>query len=494
MPNYRHGIATTRDTSINVDPAVAQYGIQCIIGTAPVNTLADPSKAVNKPIACYSMAEFESNFGKTSDYESYTLSQAAYMAFKKFAVGPIICINVLDPSVLAHKTAVAAAEKDIVDGKVIEAVEGIILSSVVITKTDDTAVPESVTVEGVTTINYLKSIDGEGNLVIAPTSDGALAGVTKLKLAYAKLNPSGVTAGDIIGGLSANNVRTGIELVDEVYSTTGLIPFILLAPKFSENTAVATALEAKAQLAGDLTNGIAIVDIESSETVNYKNVYAKKQSMALTTRWVVPCWPMVKVDGRKFSMSSVVGSLLQSICVENNGVPADSPDNRLSKVQAACLADGTEIHMTKNEANDYLNAYGVNTCIYIDGWKFWGNNTAAYPSDADTNDRFIKCVMVSNYLEDRFKTEYLSSVGRTGSVKRIQSVVSNYNIALNALIGTTLAGAEVVFNASENPMSEIIEGRFKFHTRYADFTPMEYIENTFTWDSSILEAAFEGGE
>lgn len=490
MPNYKHGIATTRDTSINIDPAVAQYGIQCIIGTAPVNTLADPSKALNKPIACYSMSEFEENFGKTSDYENYTLSQAAYMAFKKFAVGPIICINVLDPTKAAHKTAVAAAAKDVVDGKVVIEDQGALLSSVVVTKSDDSAVPET----SGTTINYLKSIDADGNLVIAPTSDGSIASETSIKVAYDKIKPSGVTATDIVGGLDANNVRTGIELVDEVYNTTGLIPFILLAPKFSENASVAAALEAKAQLAGDLLNGIAVVDIESSVTTNYENVYAKKQAMALTTRWVVPCWPMVKVDGKVFSMSTVTGALLQSICVENNGVPADSPDNRLAMITAVCLADGTELHLTTKEVNDYLNAYGINSCVYIAGWKFWGGNTAAYPEDTDPNDRFIKCVMVSNYLEDRFKTEYLSSVGRTGSVKRIQSVVSNYNIALNALIGTTLAGVEVVFNSSENPMSEILEGRYKFHTRYADFTPMVYIENTFTWDSSILQAAFEGGE
>lgn len=486
MIHYKHGIATTRNTSVDTDPAVADYGIQCIIGTAPVNTVDDPAEAVNKPIVCYSMADFEAQLGKTTDYEQYTLSQAAYMAFKKFAIAPIICINVLDPEKKAHVTAVAEKEVEVKDGAAVVEDTGIIPSTAKITKADGTAA----TVD----TDYVARINSEGYLAIAVTDDGALKDATSIKVGYSKLNPEGVTPDDIIGGLGENNTRTGIELIDEVYNTTGLIPFYVLAPRYSENTAVAAALEAKAQLAGDLINAHALVDIESKETRNYKKVYAKKQEMALATRWVVPCWPMVKVDSRIFSMTTVLGAMLQFICVSNDGIPADSPDNMKAKIQAVCLADGTELHMTTVEANDYLNAYGINTCVYFAGWKFWGANTAAYPDNTNPNDRFIKCVEVANYLEDRFKTEYLSTIGRTGSVKRIQSIVSNYNIALNALVGDNLAGAQVLFLTSENPMSEIIEGRYKFHTRYADFTPIQYIENEFTWDSTILQAAFEGGE
>ena len=76
----------------------------------------------------------------------------------------------------------------------------------------------------------------------------------------------------------------------------------------------------------------------------------------------------------------------------------------------------------------------------------------------------------------------------------IDSIVSNFNADLNALVPDYLAGAEVIFDKEENPISEIEEGRFVFKTRYADWTPMEYIENRFTWDSEILRKAFEGGE
>lgn len=483
--SYLHGIATTRDTSISVDPSVGTYGIQCIVGTAPVNTLDNPAGAVNKPIAIYSMSDFEKYFGKTTDYASYTLAQAAYLAFKKFAIAPIICINVLDPSKAAHKTAVAAKQVTLTNGSVTIEDKGVLLSEVVVTANSETAKVDE---------DYVLSFDAEGNLVMAATSDGALISATTITVGYAKINPAGVTATDVVGGLDANNVRTGIELIDEVYSTTGLFASYILAPKFSENAAVATALENKAQLAGDLTNALAIVDIESSTVTNYANVFAAKKANGLTSRWILPCWPMVKVDDNVMSMSALAGTLLQFICARDGNVPSDSPDNTAAMISAVCLANGTEIHLTTEECNDYLNAKGIATCVYFGGWKFWGNNTAAYPDDTDPNDRYIKCVNISNYLENRFKTEYLSTVGRNGSTKRIQSIVSNYNASLNALIGDTLAGAEVVFNDSDNPMSEIIEGRYHFRTRYADWTPIEYIENSFTWDSSVLEGALFGEE
>ena len=102
---------------------------------------------------------------------------------------------------------------------------------------------------------------------------------------------------------------------------------------------------------------------------------------------------------------------------------------------------------------------------------------------------------MSNYLENRFKTEYLPAIGSDGKYKTIESIVSNYNADLNALTPDYLAGAEVIFNKDENPIAQILEGHFVFHTRYADWTPIEYIENDFTWDSKILENAFTtGGE
>ncbi|MBO5032144.1 MAG: hypothetical protein J6C19_07980 [Lachnospiraceae bacterium] len=483
MTDYKHGINTTRDSDISLE-AVQAARVQVAVGTAPINLLEDPGSAVNVPILVKNREEVKKCFGINNDYEKYTLMQTALASFQKLGIAPAVMINVLDPNRPEHVTAVSGEEFTLTKGSVTVEAEGILLNSLVISDAGT---------QGKMNQDYIAAFDGNGNVTIAVTSDGAFKNASTLTIAYTKLNPEGVTAEDIIGGVTEDGVRTGIELADEVYSRFGVIPDIISAPKYSADPAVAAALEAKAELIGDLTNAIAVIDIESAETTKINDVKAAKDKLGAFTRWTVLCWPKVLMGGHEIYASAAVAAMLQYVSADNGGIPT-SLDNKAVPIDGVVLEGGKELHLTQMQVNNFLNAIGVVSFAYLGGWKCWGNNTAAYPECNEPNNRFIKCVMISNYLENRFKTEYLPLIGTDGRYKMVDSIVSNYNADLNALVPDYLAGASVVFNKEENPLSDILEGHFRFHTRYADYTPTEYIENAFTWDSQILQAAFEGGE
>lgn len=482
MEEYNHGISTNRDADISTDAQQASR-VQVAVGTAPVNLLDNPSGAVNVPILVKSRNDVKQYLGACKDYENYTLMQTT-LAFTKVGIAPVVMINVLDPENPKHITAVAGREYGLTKGGTTVPVTGILLSSLVVSSGEK---------QGEADVDYVAAFDEEGCVSIAVTGDGAFSGAETLTIAYTMLNPGGVGIEDVIGGVTENGIRTGTELIDEIYSRFKLVPEIISAPKFSREPAVAAALEAKAELSGDLTNAIAVVDIESGTTKTVDGIKEAKDRLGCFTRWTVLCWPKVILAGYKIYASAVVAAMLQYITAQNGGVPA-SPDNKDIPVDGIVLEDGTEMHLTKKQINNYLNAYGILSFAYLGGWKCWGNNTAAYPDKKEPNERFIKCVMVGNYLENRFKTEYLSAIGADGSYKLMDSIVSNFNTDLNALTPNYLAGAEVIFNKSENPKEKIMEGHYTFHTRYADWTPVEFVENTFTWDSKILEEAFEGVE
>ena len=482
MVDYKHGISTSRDADVSAD-ALQASRVQVAVGTAPVNLLDDPASAVNVPILVGSRGEVKQYLGVCADYENYTLMQTA-LASMKVGIGPVVMINVLDPRKPGHVTAVAGEEYELTKGSTTVPVPGILLASLVVSSGDK---------QGEADVDYVAAFDANGYVSVAVTGDGAFADVEKVTIAYTMLNPEGVSIEDVIGGVDESGIRTGIELVDEIYSRFKMIPEIISAPKFSRDPAVAAALEAKAELAGDLTNAIAVVDIESDTTTKVENVKDAKEKLGCFTRWTVLCWPKVILAGHEIYASAVVAAMLQYITVKNGGVPA-SPDNKDVPIDGIVVDGGTEMHLTKKQVNNYLNAYGILSFSYLGGWKCWGNNTAAYPDKTEPNERFIKCVMVGNYLENRFKTEYLSLIGEDGRDKVIDSVVGNFNTDLNALIPDYLAGAEVIFNKSENPSKKILQGHYTFHTRYADWTPVEAVDNIFTWDSKILENAFEGGE
>lgn len=483
MADYKHGISTTRDSDISIE-AVQAARVQVAIGTAPVNLLDDPGSAVNKPILVTSRNEVKQMLGLCTDYENYTLMQTTLASLQKIGVAPVVMINVLDPSKPAHVTAVSGEEYPLTKGSTVVNVEGILLDTLVVSSGDTV---------GVLDTDYVAAFDSEGHVTVAVVEGGAFDGKDALTIAFTKINPEGVTVDDIIGGVTEDGIRTGIELVDEIYSRFEVIPDIISAPKYSTDPAVAAALEAKAELAGDLTNAIAVVDIESTTTTKIQDVRDAKNKLGCFTRWTVLCWPKVLMAGYEIYASAAVAAMLQYVTVHNGNVPT-SPDNKKIPIDGVVLNGGQELHLTKKQVNNFLNAIGVLSFAYLGGWKCWGNNTAAYPDNNEPNNRFIKCVMIANYLENRFKTEYLSTIGADGSYKVIDSVVSNYNADLNALSPDYLAGASVVFAKDENPLAEILEGHFVFHTRYADWTPIEAIDNRFTWDSKILQAAFEGGE
>lgn len=484
MSNYKHGIETSREASIATNPIEGSYNVQVVVGTAPINQSKYPDKVVNKPVVVHNKKEMMEYFGWSEDFEKYTLMQAAHMSFQKFAVAPVVMINVLDPKNVEHVTAVASKAIAFDNGSAFVEDEGILADTLVITANETTAVLGT---------DYAATVTETG-VMIAALPGGKLESASTATAGYQKLKPEGVKPADIVGGLDENGVRTGIELIDEVYATLGILPGILTAPGFSQNAAVAMALEAKAELAGDFSNAIAIVDIESKTTKKLEDVKAAKDALGTHSRWVAAYWPSAKSQGHVIAMSAAVSALLQAACIRNDNVPCESPDNLDAGIDGIVLADGTELALTQAQVNDYLNKIGVASCIYMNGWKCWGNNTTAYPDEIAPNSRFIKNVLISNYLENRFKVDHLSKIGRNATLKRIDSIVTEYNALLNALVPDYLAGAEVIFDKADNPITKLQEGHLTFSTRYADYTPIEYITNKFVWDSTILEDALTGGD
>ena len=137
-----HGVSVN-EVPTGVVPAVrVTAGLPVYVGTAPIN--AGDLTFVNKVAVVYTLAEAVAKVGPiTSDFDKWTLHEPVKAHFSDYSVGPIVLINVLDPTKSAHKaTATDAAHIVGTDGTVElqaygapdEAVVGIIKSTVVIKK------------------------------------------------------------------------------------------------------------------------------------------------------------------------------------------------------------------------------------------------------------------------------------------------------------------------------------------------------------------------
>lgn len=487
MEDYKHEIETSR--SADVQPDVQKAAIaQAVIGTAPVNLLDDPMSAVNKPVIITSKADMIEKIGVCDDYEHYTLMQTYLASIMKYGVAPVVMINVLDPSNEKHVTAVAGEEFTLVKGQTKIADKGILIGSLIVTSGEKEGVKE-----GQNGKDYVASFDADGYVDIAVAKDGVFAGNSKVTIAYTKINPEGVTAEDIIGGTDENNVRTGIDLLDEVYPTTNTIPAYIGAPKYSENPVVAAALDAKAELVGDELNATTVIDIESRTTVKPEQLKDAKDKTGVFSRHAVLVWPKVVMAGHVISASADKLAELQYQQIRNGGVPT-SIDNKDAMIDGICLEDGTRKIFTRKQINNYVVAIGITSYIYDNGWKSWGDRSAAFPDKTDPNEKSIKCVAISNYLENRFKIEYASQIGQDTSPKKVDSIINNFNYMISGLTPDYLAGGEITLDRKKTTAYELANGRFYFVTAYADYMPTEYIHNEFVWKQKIIDDAFAGGE
>lgn len=488
MSNYKHGIRTRRVATQLAVPITSDGCLQCVIGTAPVNLAADPYDTVNKPFMFQNKAAAIAALGYSEDFAKYTLCQSMYATFDVFGVAPIVMINVLDPN--THVKAQLSKTYTVTDGKFKIDETGILLDKLAIASAD-----------GETTYkadrDYVASFNSDGTVTVAIVSSGQAAEAATLKATFVQIDPSAVTYQDVIGSYNATTKKkTGMELIGRVYPKFGVVPSLLLAPGWSHIPAVNLALNAKAQLISSLFTAKVVSDLDTSagKADSMENVKEYKDNNAYSGRDTIAMWPLVGVGDYKYYYSAQMAAHLQYLAAQNGGVPSRSPSNKDIKITGLYTADGTEVILEMDEANDYLNACGVVGAINVNGWKAWGNNTAVYPSSTDPIDRWINIVTIFDYIENNFKLSFFQNVDDLTNYRLIDEVVSGFNMQLNGLQGSDdIAGGEIVFNHDENPISEILNGHIQFHTKIGGYAPAEDIENVFEFDPTITAAALEGG-
>ena len=486
MP-YNHGARVNENATLTATTVTGTAGLQVIFGTAPVNLAADPTNATNRPFLCYSLQEAAEAVGYSSNYDpkEYTLCQAIEMAFQVVGVAPIILVNVLDPA--THKTALASQTVTITDLQGTVNVFGILDDSTLTVKDgNDTLVKDT---------DYTTTFDDNGYLVINILSTSTHATATSLTVTGNKLDPTAVVATDIIGSYNTSTgVEKGLEVLRQVFPLLNLTPGLLLAPYWSKNANVAAAMAAKCEGINGVFRCECIVDLDTTtgHAVKYTDVYTEKSASAMVDEHMLIAWPCVKIGSKVYHGSALYGALTQYTDANNDDVPNLSPSNKAVAISGLCLEDGTEVILDESRAN-IVNSYGVCTFNNFQGWRTWGNNTAAYPGSTDPKDRWFCCRRFFSWWGNSFILSYHQRVDNPLDPRQVESVVDDTNVFGNSLVAQgRCAGAVMEYRAEDNTINDILNGKATFYTRLAPFPPMEDMLDVLEFDPSLLQAAFEG--
>lgn len=479
---YNHGVRVVEEGTDTTSP-VNSSGLQVVIGTAPVNLAEDPSDAVNKPVLCNSLAEAKRRLGYSEDFSSYTLCQSMYASYIAYQVTPVVFINVLDPA--RHKKENAAKEYGIVNSQAtVDDLTGVLKDSVEV-KTGDTVLEKDK--------DYILSFNTDGKLVITMLSEQAEA-LTSVTVTSESIDPSQVTAEDIIGGYDVKTGKeSGLETIRQVYPRTGMVPALLLAPGWSHNFEVGAVMLEKSRHINGVFKAECLLDLPTARTKLFTDVPELKEESGYIDEQGIVLWPMVESGGKRMYYSAMFGAMAADTDASNDNVPSLYLSNRLLNIDKSVLEDGTEIFMDEVQANT-LNKAGVVTAVRGEGWRSWGNNTSAYPRDKDTKNRWIACRRMFTWIANSLITKYKAKVDSPANFRLIESICDSENIRLNSLArDEKLAGGYIEYNEEENTIENVLTGQVIFHIYIAAFTPSEDIVFVLKFDPALLRDSMTGG-
>ncbi len=313
-------------------------------------------------------------------------------------------------------------------------------------------------------------------------------------------DPSQVSAADIIGGIDAKTgKKTGLELIAEMFPRFRIVPGSILAPRFSEDSAVAVSMSAKATGINGLFRALALADVPTDKAPYYTGVPEYKERNNLTGENLVVCWPRIALGERIYHISTQLTGRMSLTDSDNGNSPHVSPSNKQAFMDRAVTVDASgtvaeEVWLGLDE-NNYLNGQGIVTVSNFDGgWKFWGNRTGCYPSNTDPKDAFIPIRRFMNWYQNTFILTYFSQVDGPITKRFIERILKSEQIRLDGFTSRGIInGGRISYQSDENPLTDVMDGLLRFHLWLSPPPPARSIEGIFEFDPTYLEALF-GGE
>lgn len=488
-----HGVSINEVPTGVRPPVRVTAGLPVYVGTAPIND--GDLTCVNVPRVFYTLAEAEAALGPVSDpskWSSWTLHEVVDAHFKTYGVGPIVCIQVLDPDNTDHVASATGESHQLVAGKVKlqvyggpdEPMLGILKSTVVVKYTG---------VAKTLGTDYTLDFDADGFLVVTRKSTGSIPSDSSIISAdFDYLDPTGVSTADVVGGYSAGKY-TGVAAIDQVYPRLRLVPGLLLSPGYSQLPEVGSALVAKAHAVNGAFRAVAVCDLttDSGAIPTYADAGAWKADNGFDQLDQVVTWPKVKNGSKVYHSSTVFACVCDVTDASNDGVPYASPSNKAVSATAAVNDDGDEILLDRVQANS-LNDQGIVTVLNgFFGWRLWGNRTAAYPGTTDVKDAMIPVRRMFSWIGNTVILTADQSIDAPVNRRLVDGVVGTMQSFFNSLIATgALVDGKIEFRSDENTISDLSDGKVVFHNTLTPPSPAEIIEFTTEYDPTALAALF----
>ncbi len=455
---YLHGAYGRIVASGTRAAAISRRNAIVYVGTAPVHHLPEYAGVVNQPVLINNMAEAKEKLGWSDDWASYTLCEAMHAHFELCGVAPLVFINVLNPAVDKKQSGGTGSFTPSGGVITITSAEDIILKSV--------SVPDKTL-----GTDYTSAYDPKKKVIILEEITAGALGSSALTITWDIVDPSAVSASDVVGTSDGEGVNTGLACVKNVYQATGYIPSFLAAPGFSSNPTVHAGMLANSSKVNghwDLYLFCDIPILNSGSAMTFAGAATWKETNGYNKDNESVYFPMARgTDGNLYHLSVLALANFHQLLVENEGIPFMTASNTdCPIIQNLYLGSGTENRVYDDTLiNEKLNKNGISSACFVGGrFAIWGAHSASYSqSNADQINVAETNRMMLFYISNDFQDRRPPDVDKPMTRNDLNSIVAEERARLDALIRVgALTFAEVYVNATAEAKADIVNGDYSF--------------------------------
>lgn len=480
---FRHGLRTREIESGEKSYLTSKNPI-IVFGTAPIN-MGEDIACVNKPMLIQNINDATKFCGGVNIIEGFNITEVLYAAFKLFGVGPILCINVLDPT----KHSVVETVRTIPVKNGIAKIEkiGVIPSEIQLKKGG--------TLEAIDSSKYEIAFDAKGYIEIyfKNTEDlTTIDGTIKI------LKPSLVTKTDIIGKIDIKTLKKeGLELIDDIFTKYSMIPCAGIAPGYLHDNELRAIMISKFKnINSGKWKSIVIGDIP--ETTKFGDVIKwKKENNAISPELLL-CYGIGTLGDIRLYLSTLIACELLRGNEKNGGIPCDSPSNKNAKVTNIVYKneESYEDLILDEKQAELLNENGIITAIQSPlGIVIWGNRTSAFQPGGtrENKDIWIHAKRMIQYICNTIALNNQEEVDKIMHKTRAIALRDNINQWLDSIKSQgKILGGRVEFRKEDNPGRNIVGGKFVWMIFFGDVPIGENLEFNVQNTSEFAMEIYEG--
>ena len=291
-------------------------------------------------------------------------------------------------------------------------------------------------------------------------------------------DPTKVLPSDIIGTYDpTTGKRTGLKIIDELYSRFGFTAKLMLVPVYCESPAVSAEMIALCET----HRALALIDAPAGLTVQQVlNARGAGGQLNTSAYRAVICYPHLKVWD-----TATNSERLEPFSQRLAGVIAKtdhedgywfSPSNReILGIIGIERPITCAINDPNTEAN-ILNENGIVTVFnsFGTGYRVWGNRSAAWPTKTDPKN-FISVRRTADIIAESIEYSTMQWLDKPITVV-VDGVLAQVNAFIRTLIGRgALVDGKCYFLKEKNPPSQLANGHVVFTYEIMPPTPAERI-------------------